>query len=45
MKQIEKAFLDYEDACDRLELEKQKNELKIKLSQLVETKQLVLYVA
>ncbi|XP_066924006.1 dysbindin-like [Clytia hemisphaerica] len=38
VKQIERAFLDYEDACDRLELEKQKNELKIKLSQLVETK-------
>lgn len=39
MKQIEGLLLDYEDACERYELEKQRVELKVKLSQLVQTKQ------
>ena len=42
VKQIEKSFLEYEDACDRLDLERQKIELKVKLSELVETKQYVI---
>ena len=39
VKQIEGLLLRYEDACENEELEKQKDELKLKLSQLVETKQ------
>lgn len=35
---IEELLLQYEDACERFEFEKQKMELKVKLSQLVETK-------
>jgi len=39
LRQIEGLLLDHEDACERYESEKQKVELKVKLSQLVETKQ------
>lgn len=37
-KNVEDLLLEYEDACERFELEKCKVDMKIKLSQLVETK-------